>query len=167
MVIAENDGRSSTCRGVVRPSLFFRQGVHCAGCSGAEPLTRIALWEAVDIARNFGARLPTALEWEWAAAGREERVYPWGNQPWNPRLAILRQSGVGSPLPVGELPEGATPDGLLDMAGNVWEWTSTEVPLGGAIIKGGSYNSSSLHAKSKFLNAAPEELRSGGLACAW
>ena len=67
-------------------------------------------------------RLPTEIEWEWAAAGKEKRIYPWGNIEPSQKLANYSESNIGSTTPVGSYPGGATPDGLYDMAGNVWEW---------------------------------------------
>jgi formylglycine-generating enzyme required for sulfatase activity/predicted phosphodiesterase len=67
-------------------------------------------------------RLPTEREWEWAAAGKEKRKYPWGNAEPTPKLANYDKSNIGATTPVGSYPEGATPEGLYDMAGNVWEW---------------------------------------------
>jgi formylglycine-generating enzyme required for sulfatase activity len=72
-------------------------------------------------------RLPREVEWEWAAAGREPggglREYPWPQEKGEPtdKLANYGQN-VGATTPVGRYPEGATPEGLMDMAGNVWEW---------------------------------------------
>ena len=128
-----------------------------------EPLTRVSHGEAKAIAVQLGARLPTATEWEWAAAGPQDYPFPWGSDPWNPARANLRDSDLGQSVVVGCYPEGNTKDGLMDMAGNVWEWTSTLIPNGGAIIKGGSYNSTVLEALTKFLNAAPVELQSPGI----
>ncbi|MBN2011702.1 SUMF1/EgtB/PvdO family nonheme iron enzyme [candidate division KSB1 bacterium] len=71
---------------------------------------------------NRAFRLPTEAEWEWAA-GRGEREYPWGNAEPTPQLANFDMK-VGQPTPVGSYPEGATPDGLMDIAGNVWEWSA-------------------------------------------
>ena len=67
-------------------------------------------------------RLPTEPEWEWAASGKEKREYPWGNSEPTPKLANYSDSNIGATTPVGSYPEGATPEGLYDMAGNVWEW---------------------------------------------
>jgi len=75
-------------------------------------------------------RLPTEEEWEWAAGGRREepgRVlevnkYPWGDKPEpTPKHANFNEN-EGATTPVGRYPDGATPEGLYDMAGNVWEW---------------------------------------------
>ncbi|MBN1482821.1 SUMF1/EgtB/PvdO family nonheme iron enzyme [candidate division KSB1 bacterium] len=66
-----------------------------------------------------GGRLPTEAEW---AAGRGEQKYPWGNSEPTKDKANYRETGLMRTAPFGIFPEGATPDGLLDMAGNVWEW---------------------------------------------
>ena len=75
-------------------------------------------------------RLPTEEEWEWAAGGRREepgrvlevKAYPWGDKPEpTPKLANYIENEE-STTSVGRYPDGATPEGLYDMAGNVWEW---------------------------------------------
>ncbi|MFI5822835.1 formylglycine-generating enzyme family protein [Streptomyces rishiriensis] len=126
------------------------------------PVTGLAQPDAAALARALGGRLPRSVEWEWAASGPTCRTYPWGEEEPTPRLANLR-GGPGLLTPVGAYPDGATPDGLLDMAGNVWEWTSSATLGNGFVIRGASYASPGLYAKSTFLNAAPAELESSGI----
>ncbi len=70
-------------------------------------------------------RLPSEEEWEAAAAGFEKRQYPWGND-WADNRFNSKETKIGKTSPVGVFRLGNTPEGIADMAGNVWEWTSSD-----------------------------------------
>jgi formylglycine-generating enzyme required for sulfatase activity len=70
-------------------------------------------------------RLPTEQEWQAAAAGKEARKYPWGND-WDKNRCNNRETGIGKTSPVGIFKKGRTPEGAYDLSGNVWEWTSSD-----------------------------------------
>jgi formylglycine-generating enzyme required for sulfatase activity len=88
------------------------------------PAVEASWYGARDYCASSGKRLPTEAEWEFSARGSEGRTYPWGDAP--PDAKRARYSvGWGETVPAGSLTAGATPDGVLDLAGNVHEWTSS------------------------------------------
>ncbi|MCC6527157.1 MAG: SUMF1/EgtB/PvdO family nonheme iron enzyme, partial [Polyangiaceae bacterium] len=115
------------------------------------PINCVDWHQAKAYCASRGARLPTEAEWELAARGGDGRLYPWGDAPPSrTRLnacgaecgellsKLLRDlgkdswpamyaedDGAGTTAPGGSFPEGASPAGVLDMAGNVWEWTDS------------------------------------------
>ena len=86
-----------------------------------------------------GKRLPTQREWRYACEGSEELKYPWGEafEQGYANIYGHKYDGYVRTSPVGTFPEGASPFGIMDMAGNVWEWTQSEGDL--QFIRGGSW----------------------------
>ena len=90
---------------------------------GDHPVTGVDWNQADTYAQWVGGRLPTEAEWEKAARGVDDRTYPWGETP--PAADLVNCCGFfDDTMPVGSYPAGASDYGVLDMAGNVWEWTA-------------------------------------------
>jgi formylglycine-generating enzyme required for sulfatase activity len=85
------------------------------------PIVYINWDQAVQYCTWVNRRLPTEAEWEKAARGTDGRGYPWGDEKPNSKL-LNYQDNIGTPLPVDRYPSGASPYGVLNMAGNVREW---------------------------------------------
>lgn len=116
-----------------------------------EELTAFCEW--VRSEAGVAVRPPSEPEWEKAARGSDGREYPWG-AAFDPTRCNTREAGLRGTTPVGQFPTGASPYGILDMAGNVEEWTSDFYqpyeggpvivddaggPGGARVTRGGSY----------------------------
>jgi formylglycine-generating enzyme required for sulfatase activity len=106
------------------------------------PVTWVSLEDARAYARWAGKRLPHEWEWQLAAQGTDGRAYPWGNQ-WLPADAPTAATGrsMSGPDAVDAHPAGASPYGVMDLVGNVWQWTDeyTDEHTRAAILRGGEY----------------------------
>jgi hypothetical protein len=87
------------------------------------PVTWVSLEDARAYAKWAGKRLPHEWEWQLAAQGTDGRIYPWGNQWQAANVPTPTQAAPCRPDPVDAHPQGASPYGVMDMVGNVWQWT--------------------------------------------
>lgn len=121
---------------------------------GEHPVVQVSVRDAAAFCAHHGLRLPTDAEWELAAGGTDGRRYPWGDEEPTQAgpihranfgtvscCALSTSDGYAHTAPVGSFPLGAGPYGLLDSAGNVWEWTASEFPgkPGTAALRGGGW----------------------------
>ena len=88
------------------------------------PVVEVSWFGAVAYCQWSGKRLATEAEWEKSARGTDGRRFPWGNEPPD-RTRAHFGSGWNDFRPVGSFPKGASPYGVLDLAGNGWEWVSS------------------------------------------
>lgn len=108
---------------------------------GNKPVTWVGLEDARAYAAWAGKRLPREWEWQYAASGADGRLYPWGNE-WRADLVPPQNTGrlVGAPADVDAHAGGASPFGVQDLVGNVWQWTDeySDEHTRFAILRGGS-----------------------------
>jgi len=142
-----------------------------------KPATWVSLEDARAYAVWAGKRLPHEWEWQYAAQGSDDRSYPWGND-WNAGAVTVpdKSRTMRGPDAVDAHPQGASPFGVMDLVGNVWQWTEefTDTHTRAAILRGGEYyqpqgsiwyfpETYKLNEHGKFLLTAPGLDRSGGL----
>jgi formylglycine-generating enzyme required for sulfatase activity len=148
---------------------------------GDRPVTWVSIEDARAYARWAGKRLPHEWEWQYAAQGRDGRLYPWGSE-WSAAAVPKPETGhnLRGPDPVQAHPRGASPFGVEDLVGNVWQWTDEYVDehTRAGILRGGSYyqpggshwyfpQAYKLDEHGKYLLMAPAKDRAGtvGFRC--
>ncbi|MCE7984309.1 MAG: NACHT domain-containing protein [Caldilinea sp. CFX5] len=108
----------------VRNVTWFEATRYCQWLTG-----RLRAWAktpaplAEKLAQGWQVMLPSEAEWERATRGSKGRHYPWGDEKVDPNRANYKETGTGTTSAVGCFPAGATPEGVEDLSGNVWEWT--------------------------------------------
>lgn len=133
------------------------------------PVVNVSWDDANAYARWANKRLPTEDEWELAARGTDDRLYPWGNG-WRQDYANAGRAKDGGLVEVGRYAAGASPYGALDMCGNAWEWTLSDFKdypgrqvassLAGAglkVIRGGAYDVAAKRATTTYRGAIPPD----------
>jgi iron(II)-dependent oxidoreductase len=138
----------------------------------AHPAVQVSARDADAFCAHYGMRLPSEDEWEYAARGTDGRRFPWGNEP--PRtegkmyanfgtIACCAADGSDGHLrtaPVASYPDGASPFGLQDMAGNVWEWTSSRFPGRPfeRVLRGGGWGNDPYCLRAAYRHGNPPEI---------
>jgi formylglycine-generating enzyme required for sulfatase activity/predicted MPP superfamily phosphohydrolase len=119
--------------GVEAPRIWEEQSRH-----PGRPVVCVTGRQARDYCTWARCKLPTNEQWEVAARGAEGRIFPWGPEEPDEYRANFN-SMAGGLTPVGMFPDGDTPEGVADMAGNVWEWTRSDFNKEAKSVRGASF----------------------------
>lgn len=108
-------------------------------------------WLTLTQEDGYDYQLPDEIQWERAASGADGRKYPWGN-PFDSEKANTIESGQSATTSVTRYPNGISPAGCYDMAGNVWEWTAGDYGEKMKALRGGSWHNNRHYACCTFRN---------------
>lgn len=184
---------AGTCTPPVRSGSFTRDSYYANPTYANFPVVNVTWAQADSFCRWSGGMLPTEAQWEKAARGSTDtRMFPWGDAPINCTLANGRTApGVdgqcqSDTTEVGRYPDGASPYGVLDMSGNVYEWVNDWLsglyyedspavdPTGPAsgeykVLRGGSFLSfaEGLHVAFRLGNVPDDDDVAVGFRCAY
>ena len=136
------------------------------------PVVQVSARDAAAYCAWRGLRLPSESEWEFAARGADGRRYPWGSEP--PGQHGARRANFGTErccapdasdgylrtAPVGSFPGGASPFGIQDMAGNVWEWTASPHSARGpdVALRGGGWGNDAYCLRASYRHGNPPDI---------
>ncbi len=158
------------------------QGGRIPASKEGHPVVNVSWHDAVAFCQWAGLRLPSEAEWEKGARGTDGRLYSWGYEAPDD-LRCNFNNKVRDTTEVRKYPRGASPYGLVDMAGNAWEWTSSlfkgypyqvddgredQTADASRVLRGGSWGSVSRNVRSAFRNWGFPDLRNDdlGFRCA-
>lgn len=123
-----------------------------------QPVVGVTWADAFAYAKWAGKRLPNEEEWEKAARGNDGRIWPWGNIP-DGKKYNGKMEGNLTPIDVGSYPEGSSPYGVMDMAGNVYEMTTGFWGNKGRAMRGGCYLNAGAYTRTMYRWTTSEEKR--------